>query len=332
MELRHLRYLATVVDERSVSRAADRLGMTQPPLSSAIQQVEKEVGTPLLVRHARGVEPTEAGRYLAGEIRQILRHLDDAVARTAEVGEGRVGRISIAAEPIASWGWLPAVARAFTAGSPDVALDVAAYPPEGVTDSVRAERVTVGMLYTVESAVLAKTAAAGLQTAVSRREPLVLALPADHRLASSPVVDLHDLAEDRWVIPRPTPAVPGIAELLTRAWSEAGTAPRAASTTATPAEALALVTGAGCVAALPASVRSVATSGVRLAMPHRPLGDLEAVVVWRDETPTAALREFLSSALRAPEPDQLGSHLARPVSTEAELAAQFEDPPPTFRG
>ncbi|MGO1835228.1 MAG: LysR family transcriptional regulator, partial [Actinomycetaceae bacterium] len=194
MELRHLRYLATVVDERSVSRAADRLGMTQPPLSSAIQQVEKEVGTPLLVRHARGVEPTEAGRYLAGEIRQILRHLDDAVARTAEVGEGRVGRISIAAEPIASWGWLPAVARAFTAGSPDVALDVAAYPPEGVTDSVRAERVTVGMLYTIESAVLAKTAAAGLQTAVSRREPLVLALPADHRLASSPVVDLHDLA------------------------------------------------------------------------------------------------------------------------------------------
>lgn len=318
MELRHLRYLATVVDERSVSRAADRLGMTQPPLSSAIQQVEREVGTPLLVRHARGVEPTEAGRYLAEEVRHLLDHLDDAVSRARAVGEGRVGRLSIAAEPVASWGWLPAVVGLFASRSSEVTLDVTATSPAAVVGAVRSEQAAVGMVYAADANVLANSTAGGLQTAVARREQLLVALPPGHRLAGSAVVDLADLAHDAWVLPRRTPSVPAVAEILAAAWAEVGAATPSPGATATTAEALALVAAGGRVAVLPSSVRAVVPGGVHLALPRRPLGELEAVVVWRDGTPSAALREFLSAALRTPEPDQLGAHLARPLPDDGD--------------
>ena len=83
MDVRQLRYFLAVVHERSFSRAAERLGMTQPPLSTAIAQLERELGVPLLERHPRGVEPTEAGRDLAERAALILQTLETATTAVA---------------------------------------------------------------------------------------------------------------------------------------------------------------------------------------------------------------------------------------------------------
>ena len=95
MELRHLRYFATIAEERHFGRAAVRLHMTQPPLSRQIQELEEELGFVLFERSRRQVELTPAGVVFLDHVRRVFESLDLAVheARRASVGE--LGRIVV---------------------------------------------------------------------------------------------------------------------------------------------------------------------------------------------------------------------------------------------
>ena len=81
MELRHLRYFVAVAEELNFTRAAKKLGINQAPLSAQIWQLERELGTPLFRRLARGVELTDAGKLLLEQSRIILKQVEDAATR-----------------------------------------------------------------------------------------------------------------------------------------------------------------------------------------------------------------------------------------------------------
>jgi DNA-binding transcriptional LysR family regulator len=311
MELRQLQYFVTVVEERSVSRAAVRLNMTQPPLSTSVRLLEKEIGVDLLRRHARGVEPTDAGLYLADEARQLLRRLEEVTVRARAVGAGRTGRLAIATVTAASWHLLPSILRTFHQRAPEVELDVVDSAPDDVVERVRDGRAGVGLVYCADTQTLARSAAAGLQTAVARREALVAVVPREHPAGVASVVDLQALADAPWIVPSTRATFPGLEDLLRQAWRQAGISPRSQRSSATPATALALVAAGQGVTVLPSSVNAVAGPEVRVAPLHHPVAPLEAVVVWRSETPSPVLAAFLAAALATPEPDQLGQGLAR---------------------
>src|SRR3954454_24158870 len=114
MDLRHLRYFIAVAEEGHITRAAERLGMQQPPLSQRIKAIERELDVQLFRRKARGVELTEAGRALLEDARAILRHLDRALETTRRTGRGEQGRLCIGIAPTALFHpFVPRVIRAF---------------------------------------------------------------------------------------------------------------------------------------------------------------------------------------------------------------------------
>src|SRR6266545_6556633 len=95
MELRHLRYFIAVAEEKHVTRAAERLGMQQPPLSQQIRALERELDVQLFRRKPRGVELTDAGSALLADARAILAQIDHAFATTKRTARGEQGQISV---------------------------------------------------------------------------------------------------------------------------------------------------------------------------------------------------------------------------------------------
>src|SRR5208282_2085172 len=95
MELRHLRYFIAVAEELNFTRAAKRLGISQPPLTTQIRQLEKEMGAPLFHRRARGIELTSAGRLLLEEARIILKQVERTKTDVRRRSRGETGRINL---------------------------------------------------------------------------------------------------------------------------------------------------------------------------------------------------------------------------------------------
>src|SRR5437588_4480702 len=123
MELRHLRYFVAVAEEGHVTRAAERLGIQQPPLSQQIHALEAELEVQLFRRKPRGVELTQAGEALLAEARTVLQQVEHAVTATRRAARGEAGRIGLGFTSSASFHpSVPQIIRDYREAHPLVAL------------------------------------------------------------------------------------------------------------------------------------------------------------------------------------------------------------------
>src|SRR5437867_11246677 len=119
MELRHLRYFIAVAEEGHVTRAAERLGMQQPPLSQRIKAIERELDVQLLRRKGRGVELTDAGRAFLDNARAMLAQFDHTFETTRRTARGEQGRISVSySSSVAFHPLVPRIIREFREAFP----------------------------------------------------------------------------------------------------------------------------------------------------------------------------------------------------------------------
>src|SRR5689334_22939372 len=142
MELRHLRYFIAVAEEGHVTRAAERLGMQQPPLSQQIRALEREVGAQLFRRKPRGMELTAAGRTFLADAQAILTQVDHAFTTTRRTARGELGRIGVGFTSSAPFHpFVPRVIRAFRDASPLVALSLEESGTGELVDALRNEKL-----------------------------------------------------------------------------------------------------------------------------------------------------------------------------------------------
>jgi DNA-binding transcriptional LysR family regulator len=291
IEVREARYFLAVAQTLHFGRAAELLGMSQPPLSQAIMQLERRVGARLLDRTKRKVELTETGRAFAAECRTIIAAAQRAqeVATQAEAGQAGTLRIGVVTsalgEPLLS------TIQTFQRHRPQVETRVVEVDtPAGQQGLMQRD---------IDIAVIRLSAPARhLRTQPWRRDSFIIALPADHPAAAETgPVDLARLADQPWVWLR-RDISPDYHDQLMATCHQAGFAPDVRHIANSIATQLAMV-------ACGLGVTLVPNVAVRSALPptaaYRPLtGRAELVelsLVTRDSPHEPLVREFLRIAL-----------------------------------
>lgn len=217
MELRHMKYFIAVAEELHFGHAAERLHMAQPPLSQQIKKLEEELGVQLLNRTKRKVELTPAGRLFLDEARLTLQQAERAKRIALEAAQGVRGRLRIGFVTSACYSILPVLIRRFRQENPLIDLEMIEMTPSQQIKAMEAGTIDAGLLRPPvgPSCMLVKTLF---------EEPMVVALPSDHRKAKEAAIDLKTLAEDAFIM-FPRRHGPGIYDVVMKACHEAGFTP-----------------------------------------------------------------------------------------------------------
>ncbi len=197
LNVSRLRILTEVAYRGTLSAAAHELSYTQSAVSQQIAALEAEAGMQLLERHPRGVSLTAAGQTLVAHAEGVLAGLDAAEAALAAIKGLRGGRLRMASFPTAGATLMPIAIASFRTSYPDVELTLAEGEPEEIAPRMRAGEFDLALLFefTGEQSVLAAE-----ETRVELlADPLYLALPREHRLASGRRLRLSELAGESWV-------------------------------------------------------------------------------------------------------------------------------------
>jgi DNA-binding transcriptional LysR family regulator len=257
MELRHLRYFVAVAEEGHITRAAERLGMQQPPLSQQIKALENELGARLFRRLPRGVELTEAGRALLADAEAILGHLAHAMEATKRTVRGELGRIAVGFTSSAPFHpFLPRVIRAFREASPLVALTLEEGGTTELIEDLRAERLDAAFIRTPVADPM------GVTVNPLVEERMVVALPAGHGLAAEAGdLALGRLAGEVFIVYRRRSG-PGLYDAIFAACHAAGFSPVVGQEAPRIVSTLNLVAAGLGIALVPESLRRMQMDGV----------------------------------------------------------------------
>lgn len=273
MELRHLRYFVRVADELHFGRAAEQLGISQPPLSQQIRMLEEELGVQLLERSSRKVRLTAAGRLFLDEARATLERADRAVRITRRAASGELGELRIGLT--ASALFLPLIAGAMVEHRrryPDVHLDVAEHGTQAQRDGVIAGGLDIGFLRSGRRPMPAPE----LEVTLVAADRMFVAMPLGHRLGGSAApISLAELAGEPMVhYPYDRD---GFFEDLYRLFEGAGVRPLFAQETREMSTLLGLVSAGIGITVLPGSLRRLKVDDLR----YRELSDpLASSYLW----------------------------------------------------
>lgn len=256
IELRRLRYLVTVADEGHMTRAAERLGIQQPPLTRQIRQLEADLGVTLFERLPRGMQVTEAGRAVVEEARDVLARAERIRETAQRAARGEQGRLAVGYTSSAAFHpFVTQQIRAFRAARPGVVLALAEDGTPELVNGLKEERLDAAFLRSTSTDV------SGLSVQPLLEERMVVAAPAGHRLARAGKVALADLAEETFVFYR-RPTGPGLYDAIMAACLAAGFSPTVGQEAPRMASTLSLVASGLGVAITPASMQRMNVEGV----------------------------------------------------------------------
>ncbi|WP_110686925.1 LysR substrate-binding domain-containing protein [Salinicola aestuarinus] len=271
MELRYLRYFVAVAEELHFGRAAQRLGISQPPLSQQIRALEAELGTPLFLRTNRRVELTDAGRLFLGEAREILARTERASRRVSRLGRGETGQLRIGfTTSVPLTATLPRALMRYRQRFPEVELRMHELNSQRQIAPLLENELDIGIM---RPATLPES----LEAFTLIREPLVAVVNAQDPLGQDDTpLTLAALADQPFVYFSPA-AGTGLLEQFQVLFASRGLTPQVVQEVGGPNTIISLVASGLGVSLLPASFRHIQIDNVR----YRPISDTDAVSeVW----------------------------------------------------
>jgi DNA-binding transcriptional LysR family regulator len=283
MELRQLRYFLAVADELHFGRAAQKLHMSQPPLSVQVGRLEREVGTPLFVRSTRRVTLTAAGMHLQERARRILDEVDAVRADMRDHVDGIAGQLTAGFVSSANYTVLPEVVRLFRSRRPKVNLTLVPLTSGEQFDRLRDGSLDIGIVR--DEFPRTSQGPAALSTAVVFEERLVACLPVDHPLATRAEITVDEII-DVPMIAYPRALMPGYVDRVTEMLSSAGSM-RVVEEVVHQETALGFVAAGVGTSILPESVRQLVPPSIAV-VPLAGSPTTRLMAAWRsreDESP-----------------------------------------------
>lgn len=295
-ELRHVRAFVEVVEQGTVSAAAERLRVAQPALSRTVMQLERSVGTQLFARRAQRLALTDAGRAFLPEARSLLAQALVATSHAQRAARGEVGRLTIGFTESAMYsGMVATTVRSFRVKSPGVVFDL--------RELTTAEQVAALLAHDIDVAFVCGRTVSMTASLAGRRvleDQLIAAVPESHPLARRRQLSVADLSTESLVLPRTYLAL-GLHKAVRDAWAAAGVSAPAIQDAAQLHTVVSLVSARVGLGLVPESMREFRPAGVT----YVPVTGLPFLIntnaVWRDGDPSATIQRFLALVPRRPD-------------------------------
>jgi len=295
MELRHLRYFQAVAEELNFRRAAERMNVTQPSLSTQIRQLEEEMDARLLDRNTHRVSLTPAGRHFLEDCRRILRDAGEASINARRISHGEAGQLSIGFVASLGHGLLPRVLNAYRKRFPDVGLSLTEMDTTQQIEALASRRLDLGFI-----GLGLPAEHSDLRLTLVAQEKLLVVIPQEHPLARrgrkiAKSIGLGALMGEKLLLSARQSA-PIYNPWIIALCQQAGFQPHDVQEIGQPVAVLNYVAAGLGVTILPAQFSRLSTVGVRFVPLTAPAPVYRYFAAWRPENQHPALDHFAEIA------------------------------------
>lgn len=294
MDVRRLRHFVAVAETLHFGRAAERLRMTQPPLSQSIIALERQLGATLFVRTKRSVALTPFGEQWLEPVRAALAHLDELAESARRIRQGETGRLTLSFVSTADYSILPMLVQRFRALYPAVDLTLTEATSDVQTAALQRRESHAGILIPPRHQTWPEELAYRRLMA----EPLVAAVPESWLDSGRLTLDAGRLSPASVIasplIVFPPHVAPLFHDLVTGYYTSCGGTPAIAQQAIQMQTIISLVSAGMGIALVPASLRHLARTGTRYVPLASDPPQLETGIAWHREVRTPMLDNLLA--------------------------------------
>ena len=294
MELRQLRHFVAVAEELHFGRAAERLHMTQPPLSQSIQTLEADLGVQLFFRTKRTVRLTPVGKEWLPYAKRVLGEAKTLPELARRLSRGEVGTLRMAFVSFVGYSFLPRLVSGFKQSFPEVEILLNEATSNVQIDSLLAGELDIGLMIPPPNRAMP----APLGYVPISSEELIVAMPSRWVDGSDPAskertVSFDDL-RDKPLVLFPRTGAPVLHDLVTRLYADHGAQPVVGQRAMQMQTIINLVAEGMGLAFVPNSMRSLSPSGVSYLRLRESAPTIEVGMGWRPEQASEIVRKFVA--------------------------------------
>jgi DNA-binding transcriptional LysR family regulator len=286
MELRHLRYFLVLGEELHFRKAAKRLGISQPPLSMQIRDLEEEIGVRLFHRTSRRVELTNAGLSFFQDVRSLMESLNQSVYKAKQVQSGMMGRLNIGFIGMVMDGFLATLLRKFKDQYPGTVISLNELSSNDQIEKIKSGEIDIGFLH------LHKRKLHGMKTRNVLRSRYLLAVHNGHRFSKRKQVSLGELDGEN-IIMYPRNIQPFLYDDFMDCFTGAGCKPNISHESDVQKTSLLLAASGMGITFAPAFLKESFNQEIQYIKVKEPLPEIHINAVWNPNKKSAILNKLV---------------------------------------